>query len=139
MNPDPPAQKTRTLPDWANQAPPCPSPHLACVAGVKGRRRRKGKKEKKGTPATKSASFAFRPLFQLYQLSLQRPIRIRRVLFCMTSLPSLSNPLSITTSQLLPFLTPLPHPFNTCYACYPRLALSKEEQLHKMELLLASQ
>ena len=43
-----------------------------------------GKKEKKGTPATRAASFAFRPLLQLFQLSLQRPIRIRRTLFCMT-------------------------------------------------------
>ena len=43
-----------------------------------------GKKEKKGTPATRAASFAFRPLLQLSRLSLQRPIRIRRTLFCMT-------------------------------------------------------
>ena len=42
------------------------------------------KREKKGTQATRAASFAFRPLFQLSQLSLQRPIRIRRTLFCMT-------------------------------------------------------
>ena len=42
------------------------------------------KREKKGTQATRAASFAFRPLFQLSQLSLQRPIRIRCTLFCMT-------------------------------------------------------
>jgi len=39
---------------------------------------------KEGTPATRAASFAFRPLLQLFQLSLQRPVRIRRTLFCMT-------------------------------------------------------
>ena len=44
------------------------------------------KKEKKGMPATKAASFALRPSFQLSQLSLQRPIRIRRTLFCMNDL-----------------------------------------------------
>ena len=43
-----------------------------------------GKNEKKGTPATRAASFAFRPLLQLSRLSFQRPIRIRRTLFCMT-------------------------------------------------------
>ena len=43
------------------------------------------KREKKGTQATRAASFAFRPLFQLSQLSLQRPIRIRRALLCMTN------------------------------------------------------
>ena len=42
------------------------------------------KREKKGTQATRAASFAFRPFFQLSQLSLQRPIRIRCTLFCMT-------------------------------------------------------
>ena len=42
------------------------------------------KKEKKGRPATRVASFTFRPLLQLFQLSLQRTIRIRRTLFCMT-------------------------------------------------------
>ena len=42
------------------------------------------KREKKGTQATRAASFAFRPLFQLSQLLLKRPIRIRRALFCMT-------------------------------------------------------
>ena len=42
------------------------------------------KKEEKGIPATKAASFALRPSFQLSQLSLQRPIRIRRTLFCTT-------------------------------------------------------
>ena len=67
----------------------CKSKHLwlACVAGVKGVwgvGGGGGKKEKKGTPATRAASFAFRPLLQLFQLSLQRPIRIRRTLFCMT-------------------------------------------------------
>ena len=41
------------------------------------------KKEKKGTPVTKAASFALRPLFQLSVLSLQRPIRIRCTLFYM--------------------------------------------------------
>ena len=54
-----------------------------CVAGVKGvGGGRGGKKEMKGTPATRAASFAFRPLLQLFELSLQRPIRIRRTLFC---------------------------------------------------------
>ena len=42
--------------------------------------------EKKGTPATRAASFEFhlQYIFQLSQLSLQRPIRIRRTLFSMT-------------------------------------------------------
>ena len=54
-------------------------------SGVKGWRWKGGcKREKKGTQATRAASFAFRPLFQLSQLSLQRPIRIRCTLFCMT-------------------------------------------------------
>ena len=44
------------------------------------------KSEKKGTQATRAASFAFRSLFQLSQLSLQRPIRIRCTLFCMTDI-----------------------------------------------------
>ena len=43
-----------------------------------------GRKRRRETPATKAASFAFRPLFQLSQLLLKRPIRIRRALFCMT-------------------------------------------------------
>ena len=53
-------------------------------SGVKGWRWGGCKREKKGTQATRAASFAFRPLFQLSQLSLQRPIRIRCTLFCMT-------------------------------------------------------
>ena len=65
--------------------------HLSCLrqsgckSGVRGWGWERGcKREKKGTPSTRAASFAFRPLFQLSQLSLQRPIRIRRTLFCMT-------------------------------------------------------
>ena len=55
------------------------------LKGGGGRGRGGGcKREKKGTQATRAASFAFRPLFQLSQLSLQRPIRIRCTLFCMT-------------------------------------------------------
>ena len=55
------------------------------VAGV-GEGGTRCKREKKGTPATRAASFAFRLLyiFQLSQLSDQRPIRIRCTLFCMT-------------------------------------------------------
>ena len=55
------------------------------VAGVKGLGGG-GTGEKKGTPATRAASFEFHLLyiFQLSQLPLQRPIRIRRTLFCMT-------------------------------------------------------
>ena len=56
-----------------------------CKSGVRGWGWERGcKREKEGTPSTRAASFAFRPLFQLSQLSLQRPIRIRRTLFCMT-------------------------------------------------------
>ena len=62
-----------------------------CVASVKGYGGEGGggggcKTEKKGTPATRAASFAFRLLyiFQLSQLSDQRPIRIRCTLFCIT-------------------------------------------------------
>ena len=40
--------------------------------------------KKRETLATKAASFAFRPLFQLSQLLLKRPIRFRPALFCMT-------------------------------------------------------
>ena len=56
------------------------------VAGVKGLGGGGGTGEKKGTPATRAASFEFHLLyiFQLSQLPLQRPIRIRRTLFCMT-------------------------------------------------------
>ena len=45
---------------------------VACVKEGGGGWGEECKKEKKGTPAA-----AFRPLFQLSQLSLQRPIRIR--------------------------------------------------------------
>ena len=59
------------------------------VAGVKGLGGGGGggcTGEKKGTPATRAASFEYHLLyiFQLSQLPLQRPIRIRRTLFCMT-------------------------------------------------------
>ena len=56
---------------------------IACIADVKVVAGGGGecKKEEKSTPATKAASFALRPSFQLSQLSLQRPIRIRRTLF----------------------------------------------------------
>ena len=65
---------------------------IACITDVKvvagggGGGGWECKKEKKGTPATKAASFALRPLFQLSVLSLQRPIRIRCTLFCMNDL-----------------------------------------------------
>ena len=49
-----------------------------------GRGGERVRKRRRETPTTKAASFAFRHLFQLSQLSLQRPIRIRRKLFCMT-------------------------------------------------------
>ena len=56
---------------------------IACIADVKVVAGDGGecKKEEKSTPDTKAASFALRPSFQLSQLSLQRPIRIRRTLF----------------------------------------------------------
>ena len=61
---------------------------IACIADVKVVAGGGGecKKEEKSTPATKAASFALRPSFQLSQLSLQRPIRIRRTLFCVNDL-----------------------------------------------------
>ena len=57
----------------------------------------------------------------------------------MTSLPSLSNPLSLITSQLLSFLTLPPPTLMPATRATPYLTLSKEEQLHKKEVLLASQ
>ena len=61
---------------------------IACIADVKMVAGGGGecKKEEKSTPATKAASFALRPSFQLSQLSIQRPIRIRRTLFSMNDL-----------------------------------------------------
>ena len=59
--------------------------HLSRLRQSKSKSGVKGwgcKREKKGTQATRVASFC--PLLQLSQLSLQRPIRIRCTLFCMT-------------------------------------------------------
>ena len=52
------------------------TPLLTKPQALRGRVR----KRRRETPATKAASFAFRPRFQLSQLSLQRPIRIRRAI-----------------------------------------------------------
>ena len=66
----------------------CP---VACVTGVKGggeglegKKKKKEEKEEGKRLLQKPRLFAFRPLFQLSQQSLKRPIRIRRALFCMT-------------------------------------------------------